>query len=758
VKNTIFAFWFFLGCGIFSLGAQANPAVPDTGDPRLLLALSTIDYPATPGDMYTLSYYASSSGSPVVMQLTLDARYQLKVQHLGTINVRGKTYLQVKAEVENLVSRNFPLSGASFTLHRIGRFTVPVTGETHALGNRSVDGLTRLSAFLSDLTAKASIRFVQVSSENGTVRLHDTFLAARRGDHSQDPYVRPGDRVHIPAAGRIVHIQGEVFRPGRYELLSGEGLPELVEAYGGGFTLEAAPEKTSIARMVFSTAFTRSILNLAWDGRREVEVLDGDMVNIPHKDGNRQAVFFEGAVFPQAGEDDAAAGVVREPNAVPRIPYYIYPGETAGSVSLQAGAFFTEVSDLAQAYILRGTEQFPVNLEQHLYRNDPAGDMPLQGGDVIVVPHRQFYTLLGEVAEAGDRRITTLTRLSSLLTDLSAKASTRLVRVSSASGAVASYDLFLARRFGDLSQDPYIRPGDTIQVPPAGRKVSIAGEVYRPGEYELLPGETLGDLVEYYGDGFTLNADPERLRLSRIKTAEGVPGETRLLRYGDSAAFEPEDRDVIVVGNKGENRPVLFIEGAVSVGIQGGVERTTAEVEGTAKLEYPFYPGETLGNAARALRSRFTAASDLVNAYLIRRGQHIQADLGAFIYRRDMSGDLELENGDRVIIPFYQYFVLVTGAVMAPGRYPYVPDRMADYYINLAGGRDDLLNNGRGIRVTDMNNRKLSGAAFVEPETMIEVPTNRIIARINQYGPVITTVLSIISTTISILLVSGVLR
>jgi hypothetical protein len=129
--------------------------------------------------------------------------------------------------------------------------------------------------------------------------------------------------------------------------------------------------------------------------------------------------------------------------------------------------------------------------------------------------------------------------------------------------------------------------------------------------------------------------------------------------------------------------------------------------------------------------------------------------LNQFLYRQDFSSDFALENGDTIIIPFHQYFVLVTGAVKAPGRYPYIPERMADYYINLAGGRDDLLNNGRGTRVTDMNNRKLPASSVIAPETMIDIPTNRFSARFNQYGPIITTILSIITTTISILAVTG---
>jgi protein involved in polysaccharide export with SLBB domain len=404
--------------------------------------------------------------------------------------------------------------------------------------------------------------------------------------------------------------------------------------------------------------------------------------------------------------------------------------------------------------MLRGAEQIAVNLERFLYQNETAGDIPLESGDVIVIPYRRFYTMTGEVNIAGDRPLDSLERLSSLLTGLSDKASSRLAIVTSANGTTQTYDLFRSRRFGDLSQDPYIRPGDKIQVPPAGRKVSIAGEVFRPGTYELLPGENLESLALYYGDGFTLAADPGRLKLTRIHAQ--TAGETRIFPYSGNAAMVLEDRDVIDVANKARTRPVVFFEGALSRG-EGVVEQTGTEIEGTAKMEHLFYEGETLGNAARANAERFTASSDLANVYVIRDGSHIPMDLTRHLYYNDFSRDLVLENGDIIVIPFRQYFVLVSGAVKLPGRYPYVPDRLAEYYINLAGGRDELLNNGRGITLTDINKNRgrLRPDTVIAPEMMIWVPTNRFTAHFNQFGPIITTILSIVSTALTIFAVTG---
>jgi hypothetical protein len=89
------AFVFFLCLTGFSLKAQEHdPVLVDpniaAADSRVLLAISTADYPATPGDVYALSFRPTMAGNAVVTQLVLDARSQLKVLNMGSINARGK--------------------------------------------------------------------------------------------------------------------------------------------------------------------------------------------------------------------------------------------------------------------------------------------------------------------------------------------------------------------------------------------------------------------------------------------------------------------------------------------------------------------------------------------------------------------------------------------------------------------------------------------------------------------------------------------
>jgi len=146
-----------------------------------------------------------------------------------------------------------------------------------------------------------------------------------------------------------------------------------------------------------------------------------------------------------------------------------------------------------------------------------------------------------------------LVRLSSLLLDLTERASSRFVTVTSSGGTVVDYDLFLARRFGDMSQDPYIFPGDIIRVLPMGRMVGIFGRVHRPGNYELLPEDDLERLVAYYAGGRA--GEEETIQVYRVDSTTGLV-ESQTFSYQENLKFQLQDGDRIVIGT--ENSMGLF--------------------------------------------------------------------------------------------------------------------------------------------------------------------------------------------------------
>jgi protein involved in polysaccharide export with SLBB domain len=323
--------------------------------------------------------------------------------------------------------------------------------------------------------------------------------------------------------------------------------------------------------------------------------------------------------------------------------------------------------------------------------------------------------------------------------------SLRDVSVRSSNGQTRVYDLFKAQRLGDLSQDPYLRPGDEITFNRVKRAVTVSGEVGRPETYQLLDGENVKELIEVYGDGFTPIADKTRIELVRVVNSVDIAGEKIFITENDFANnFALEHYDEVTVPRITQLQPVMFIEGAVVN------TRVASDISISNRLIIQFNKGETYASLLRKNVTWFTMVSDTENAYILRGNQRIPINLNPMLYNASWREDVLIQEDDVLIIPFRQYFITVAGAVWSPGRYPYIPDRDWEYYIALAGGFIAERNISQTVTITDINGKKKKKTDIITPETIITASTNHGLYYFNQYSPVVVTILTAVSTFLSI--------
>ena len=369
---------------------------------------------------------------------------------------------------------------------------------------------------------------------------------------------------------------------------------------------------------------------------------------------------------------------------------------------------------------------------------------------VLSIPSVYTVVVKGEVNRTQERKAWALTRLSNVISgNTTSYSSTRDIIVTSANGKIKTYDLFKATRYGDLSQNPYVRPGDVITLKKADKIVSVSGTVRRAGTYQLQKGENLKELIDYYGDGLEQSADLSRVSITRYANNDLPEGQKIYLDLTKDADFELLDRDAINIPSYKTLKPVMFVEGAI--GSEEGTRLETSE-----KRRIQFETGTKYAFLIRAHSSFFTAVSDIENCYIQRGEQKIPIDVRSILYDSEYETELLVEPYDTLFIPFKQYFVSVAGSVYKPGRYPYIPDRTWDYYIGLAGGFIKSENNKEAVTLIDINGNKLTKNDIITPETTITAETNSGLYFFNLYAPVITTFLTLISTTISILAIVGV--
>jgi protein involved in polysaccharide export with SLBB domain len=554
-----------------------------TAEANAQLALSVANYRVTAGDIYTLAFMAGTS--MVQYTIPVDSTYRIRVANMGIIDGAGRTFAQLKAQVETIVTNNYPMSGVQFVLTRPAIFKVYVRGEVSAAKEMTAWGLNRLSSLTTEnLTGRTSLRDVTVRSAGGQTRVYDLFKAQREGDLTQDPYLRPDDVITFNRVSRRVTINGAVDRPGAEQLVEGENLKDLIESYGSGFTPTADRARITLIRYVDS----------------------------PEISGN----------------------------------------------------------------------------ELFLSEQDVNANYGLQDYDSL--------TIAAITAE---------------------------------------------------------RP--PVAVDRVERTITLNGAVRRPGTYELLPSENLRELIEVYGGGFTVVADKSRIELVRYTDSLSSSGDRVALAEQDVAEnFSLRHYDAVTVNSVARLRPVIFVEGAVNLqrsaeGLESASE-TSASLTGATRVTVAFNQGETYAALVRRNSYWFTAVSDTQNAYIIREGEYIRINLNPLLYDADFREDVQLVENDTLIIPFRQYFVTVAGAVLAPGRYPYIPDRDWDYYVALSGGFDPGRNSRDTVDIYDIRGKRLQKSDIITPETIITARTNAFLFYFNQYAPVVTTVLTLVTTFLSL--------
>jgi len=285
----------------------------------------------------------------------------------------------------------------------------------------------------------------------------------------------------------------------------------------------------------------------------------------------------------------------------------------------------------------------------------------------------QLY-VVGDVAKPGSYQVSAA---GTVLTALyaaggpTANGNFRRVEVRRGGALVDSLDLYDYLLRGNSTNDVRLETGDVVFVPVKGARISLTGRIIRPAIYELKPGETLRDLVQYAG-GFEADALRRRVQIDRIvpPAARTADGKDRLVI--DLAADQFAGGSV---------PPFQLMPGdSVTVFEVAARRRDFVTVRGNVWLtgRIGYTPGMTLSDALRLAggpKPDFYQGQILVSR-LLRDSTRMQLR-SAF---RDSSGavarEMALEDQDEIQVFSRSDFrperyVAITGAVRAPGRLPF---------------------------------------------------------------------------------------
>ncbi len=207
-------------------------------EPNLKLA-TPVNYVLGPGDELQISVYGIQEFSDAV-PVTVEGK--VNIQYVGQIAVSGMTIEAATLKIKNAVARVYSTvrSGQSqigVSLSRIRTIKITLIGSKQP-GNYSVSSLATVynALFLGGGPAKnGSYRNIELIRNNKLYRTIDLYRFLVNGNQSDNIGLKDNDVIRIPAYTQRVTLEGQLKRPGIFEMKKGESFNDLVR-FASGFT------------------------------------------------------------------------------------------------------------------------------------------------------------------------------------------------------------------------------------------------------------------------------------------------------------------------------------------------------------------------------------------------------------------------------------------------------------------------------------------------------------------------------------------
>ena len=632
-------------------------------------------------------------------RFVIDREGRILVPKVGPLSLAGVSV----GNAENVLTahlkkvyRNFSLN---VTMGRLRSIEVFVVGQARQPGKHMVSGLSSLINALFETggpNAHGSLRAIEVRRQGKIIAGVDMYAFLARGDNTSDVQLLAGDIIYIPPAGARVAMLGTINAPAIYELRNNETIGNLLDMTGGLPTL-AAPQKAQLERVDARRDIARYVEDFA---------LDDQGLALKLKAGDILTVF---QISPQIANVVTLQGNVASPLRYTFKPgmrisdllddkRLLIPGSYWSQINRGAitGNYSRPEVNLDYATVQRldpvtlRTKTLAFNLAKAIAK-DETENLALASGDIVTVYRptdpgaetENSITVTGEIV-GGTRRFVwrpnfTITDIipsgqwlidyysywqrgsaDSLRNNINWDYAQVIRRVpSDLSSRAISFNLGNAVLRGMPADNIKLEPGDQvtlyttaqIAVPLEKRIqiVTVSGEVTVPGQYQLLPAETLPQLLKRIG-GLTPQAYLFGTELNRE---------------------------------------------SVKVRQQENLDKLIRRLEAQSQSQQ----GTLLANRSSAGTADQTAAiMQVQQAQLKSQIERLKSfkSNGRMALELDPNGqslatlpDLPLEDGDRVLIPSTPGFVSAFGSVNNENVFIYKPGKTVGDVIKSAGLTED---------------------------------------------------------------------
>lgn len=249
-----------LNAQIFGSELFDNPTL--NFEPDLKLA-TPMNYILGPGDELQVSVYGVQEYNE---SIPVSVEGKITIQYVGQIAVSGISIEAATQKIKAAIARvystvNSGQSKVSVSLSRIRTIKITVVGGKQP-GNYSVSSLATVynALHLAGGPGKnGSYRNIELIRNNKVYRNVDIYNFLVKGDQSDNVSLKENDVIRIPAYSQRVTINGEVKRPGIFEMKKGETFAQLLN-FASGFNEFAYTASVNVTQKTAKEFKVRDIL------------------------------------------------------------------------------------------------------------------------------------------------------------------------------------------------------------------------------------------------------------------------------------------------------------------------------------------------------------------------------------------------------------------------------------------------------------------------------------------------------------------
>jgi protein involved in polysaccharide export with SLBB domain len=690
-------------------GSNLFREVPSTFAPLDLTPVPPT-YVLGPGDEVRIRIWGQVN---LRANLRVDRSGEIYLPQVGPVHIAGLPFSDLDAHLRQAVARVYRNFDLTADVGQIRSIQVYIAGQARRPGLYTISSLSTLidALFVSGgPSPSGSLRHIELRRAGAVVTDFDLYALLIHGDKSKDVSLESGDVIFIPPVGPEAAVTGSVKSPAIYELRAGETLADLI-ADAGGASVIADEARISVERI--DDHRDRATMEIAWDrSGLATTAQDGDLIRvfsiipmyqktvtlrgntanqgrfawhpgmrvsdlIPDKDSLitrnywwRRAQLGLPAPEFQPLENFPKLLQPSEPQELPRRRFLgqaLPPMTTQGAAGAK-GANSTNATNEAS-----GNPDSTDSADDSLYgtgvgvqgQNDAAATGQQGNGTanspnpgITAIPASQTA---GSAALAVEQPTTSRQGIAATRTEVGPVAPEidwdyaviERMDPKTLRTTLIPFDLGRLVLQHDESQNLALMPGDVvsifsqndIRVPVAQQTkfVRLDGEFTHAGTYTVLPGETLRHLVERAG-GFTSNAYLYGSEFTRESTR--AVQQRRLDEYTQTLELQMQRGNLALASSAAATPQDLANAASAQTSEQNLITRLR-QMRATGRIVLEFRSGSS----------------------------------GV-----DTLPDIQLEDGDRFVVPPMPASVNVVGAVYDENSFLYEKGRRAADYLHLAGG------------------------------------------------------------------------